>query len=135
MSYCPFILLKLNIMSKGIRRRCADLVYSEGTNVSSTRGNRQTADAGLKVHRSVKTHMLAGVDGRDNRYLPRIRFTIDGKAARCLERKEWSEGGRQRVLVGLILDSSAWGNATYLTNTEWLSLTVPRTRHPTEWDI
>ena len=43
---------------------------------------------GIKVHRSVKTRMLApGLVGEGN-YLPKIRFLIDGKA-RQLTRDEW----------------------------------------------
>ena len=44
---------------------------------------------GIKVHRSVKTRMSASpMDGSNEEYLPKIRFTIDGKP-RCLTKKEW----------------------------------------------
>jgi len=44
---------------------------------------------GVKVHRSVKTRMLAcPMDGNSKPYLPKIRFMIGGEP-RCLTRKEW----------------------------------------------
>ena len=44
-------------------------------------------ERGVKVHRSVKTRMLArGLDGE--LYLPEVRFTI-GDEVRCLTREEW----------------------------------------------
>jgi hypothetical protein len=46
---------------------------------------------GVKVHRSVKTRILASPkDEKSKGYVPRIRFTIEGeKEPRCLEREEW----------------------------------------------
>ena len=44
---------------------------------------------GMKVHRSVKTRMLArGKDGGNRPYLPKVRCVIDG-VARPLTRDEW----------------------------------------------
>jgi len=44
---------------------------------------------GMKVHRSVKTRMLAGgVEGKHGHYLPRIRCVIDG-TVRSLTKEEW----------------------------------------------
>lgn len=44
---------------------------------------------GIKVHRSVKTRMLArGTDGGNRPYLPKVRCVIDG-VARPLTRDEW----------------------------------------------
>jgi len=44
---------------------------------------------GMKVHRSVKTRMMAhGVEGQNGAYSPKIRCVIDGKARR-LTREEW----------------------------------------------
>lgn len=46
---------------------------------------------GIKVHRSVRTRVTASpVDGSNERYVPKIRFLIDGKLQR-LTWKEWSE--------------------------------------------
>ena len=46
---------------------------------------------GMKVHRSVKTRILASPkDEKSKGYVPRIRFTIEGeKEPRCLARDEW----------------------------------------------
>jgi len=44
---------------------------------------------GVKVHRSVKTRMLAhGIEGENRPYMPKIRCVIDGEARR-LTREEW----------------------------------------------
>ena len=44
---------------------------------------------GVKVHRSVKTRMLAkGPNGEDPKYEPAILFLIDNRP-RKLEREEW----------------------------------------------
>ena len=44
---------------------------------------------GVKVHRSVKTRIMAdGVDGENKPYLPKIRCVIDGRP-RHLTREEW----------------------------------------------
>jgi len=44
---------------------------------------------GMKVHRSVRTRMLArGMEGENRPYLPKIRCVIDG-VPRCLTREEW----------------------------------------------
>ena len=44
---------------------------------------------GMKVHRSVKTRMLArGMEGENRPYLPKIRCVINGEARR-LTRQEW----------------------------------------------
>ena len=44
---------------------------------------------GMKVHRSVKTRIMAhGVEGEDRPYLPKIRCVIGGEARR-LTREEW----------------------------------------------
>ena len=60
---------------------------AEGSNL----GKGRTAESGVKVHRSVKTRILAGVvEGNGVPYLPQIRITINGKAER-LERKGWLE--------------------------------------------
>jgi len=46
-------------------------------------------DVKVKVHRSVKTRMLAfPMDGSNRLYRPKIRFTIDG-VPRRLSREEW----------------------------------------------
>ena len=44
---------------------------------------------GVKVHRSVKTRMLAlPIEGGNKPYVPQIRFTIDG-VPRPLTKDEW----------------------------------------------
>lgn len=51
---------------------------------------RQVMRRGMKVHRSVRTRVLArAVDGDKRPYLPKVRCAIDG-GARCLTREEWS---------------------------------------------
>ena len=51
---------------------------------------RQVMPRGMKVHRSVRTRMLAhGMEGeKDKRYLPKIWCEIDGEIRRPT-RKEW----------------------------------------------
>ena len=45
----------------------------------------------MRVHRSVRTRILAcGTTEENRQYLPKIRCVIDGKARR-LTRKEWPE--------------------------------------------
>ena len=62
-------------------------IGSEGSNL----GKGRTVESGVKVHRSAKTRILAGVvDGGGVPYLPQIRITINGKAER-LERERWLE--------------------------------------------
>ena len=49
-------------------------------------------DRGIKVHRSVRTRLMASpVDGSKKKYVPKIRFMIDGKLQR-LTGEEWLEG-------------------------------------------
>ncbi|KAF9644019.1 hypothetical protein BDM02DRAFT_3122619 [Thelephora ganbajun] len=50
---------------------------------------RRVMERGIKVHRSVRTRMLArGKEGKNKPYLPKIRCMIDGEARR-LTREEW----------------------------------------------
>ena len=62
--------------------------------VSWNRGKGRKVDhrvmrRGMKVHRSVKTRMMAnGVEGGKGQYLPKIRCVVDG-VARRLTREEW----------------------------------------------
>ncbi|KAF9651414.1 hypothetical protein BDM02DRAFT_3091324 [Thelephora ganbajun] len=51
--------------------------------------HHQVIERGMKVHRSVRTRMLAfPMDGGNRLYLPKIRFKVDGEL-RCLTREEW----------------------------------------------
>jgi len=50
---------------------------------------RLVKERGVKVHRSVRTRMMArSLDGKNGLYSPKIRFPIDGEV-RCLTREEW----------------------------------------------
>lgn len=50
---------------------------------------KEVMESGIKVHRSVRTRMLAfPMDGSNKLYLPKIRFTVDGEPRR-LTREEW----------------------------------------------
>lgn len=73
------------------RRRAASLIVLA---VSWNRGQgrkvyHRVMERGMKVHRSVKTRMLArGVEGNGRPYVPKVRCVIDGEARR-LTRDEW----------------------------------------------
>jgi hypothetical protein len=58
---------------------------------SRNNGLGRIVDHRLKVHRSVRTRILArGANGEEEGYLPAVRYIIKGETEpRCLTRKEW----------------------------------------------
>lgn len=62
----------------------------------------------VKVHGSVRARMMAlPMEGSDDRYLPKIRFPINGEL-RCLERGEWLEGKLFDWVDCELEDGSEW---------------------------
>ena len=72
------------------RRRAAPLiVFAVSPETSSRKMDKGVVKRGVKVHRSVKTRMLAkGMNGGKPTYEPAILFLIDNRL-RKLGREEW----------------------------------------------
>ena len=72
------------------RRWAASLIVVDSWNRGKGRKvYHRVMERGVKVHRSVRTRILARATVGENKpYLPKIRCVINGKP-RCLTREEW----------------------------------------------